>query len=119
MANITWSPLFPADRDIQEVANKVKGTLEEKIGCKFEEYKALTYRQSPYIPPPFGPGPVLLEVCYLIKIETIPEKQSIHIVVHVNTQTGQTILVSYQVDLDLRAPLDKLYIFGPAGQQYP
>ena len=97
----------------------MKGTLEEKIGYKFEEYKALTYRRSPYMPPYGGIGPVLLEVCYLIKIETIPEKQSIHIVVHVNTQTGQTILVSYQVDLDLHAPLNKLYIFGPAGQQTP
>ena len=48
----------------------MKCTLEERVGRKFEIYKALTYRQSPYIPSPpgGGPGPELPEVDYLIKV---------------------------------------------------
>ena len=35
---------------------------------KFEIYRALTYRQSPYYPPQIGIGPQLLEADYIIKV---------------------------------------------------
>ena len=112
-----WGPLCPADKFIQEVADKVKCTLEERVGRKFEIYKALTYRQSPYIPSPpgGGPGPQLNEVDYLIKVETIPETQSYHIVVEVNYKTQTYTLLAYFPDLDLHAPLDKFCVLGSGG----
>ena len=106
-------------KDAADVAYQVKCTLEEKIGKKFEEYKPLIYRQNPYTP--YQPIEVY-DACFLIKVETIPEKQSIHIFVHVHTdqnlKTTYT-LVSYHVDLDLHAPLDKLYVIGPGGGTRP
>ena len=41
---------------------QVKSTLEEKTGEKFVEYKALTYRVSPFL------LPIASEACYYIKV---------------------------------------------------
>ena len=65
------------------------------------------------------------EVCihdhfFLIQIETIPEKQCFHIVVHIYREDGSIkyVLVAYQPGLDLHAPLEKLIVLGDGGVQY-
>ena len=46
----------------------MRSTLEKNVGMKFEIYRALTYRQSPYFPPQAGIGPQLIEADYIIKV---------------------------------------------------
>ena len=46
---------------------------------------------------------------------TIEDKESIHIVVHVNSVEVEVkyTVVAIQTELDIHAPLDKLHVFGP------
>ena len=117
-----FGPLLPANQSIQDIADKVRSTLEKKVGMKFEIYRALTYRQSPYfpklpIPGGGGPGPVLIEADYIIKVVTFPEEhlKCYHIIVEANFQTNTYTLLAYFPDLDLHAPLHKVCVRGSSG----
>ena len=51
---------------------------------------------------------------------TIEEKESIHIVVHVNSVDGEVkhTVVAIQTELDIHASFEKLHIWGPGPIQY-
>ena len=99
-------PILPADKRIQDIADKVRATVEERIGIKFEVFRVLIYRVTPS-----GQGS---DGCYHIKIVTIEDKESIHIVVHANSAEVEVkhTVVAIQTELDIHAPLEKLHVFG-------